>query len=122
MQKRRFLIYLTAVIAMLFTTIYQPLHEISHLAESWKTRVCKHDYSHNKHEITHQHKLDDRCIVCHFNLGNFLTTSVQKIQFSANICSKRIFFFKIACGCFSLSGKQIFITRSTCCYCLTNRP
>jgi hypothetical protein len=71
---------LIALAAVLFSVLFQSAHSVEHIAAEFNMPKCHHDYTHNKHELTHQHHRDDNCFVCHFSFASFITADIFSLQ------------------------------------------
>lgn len=71
--------------AVLFSILFQAIHAYEHHLEALTEKHCDHQYSTNKTEISHAHKVAENCVVCHFNFSSFTTTEFYEFQFHKNI-------------------------------------
>lgn len=67
--------------AVLFSMLFQSFHSYAHLEEQIATHVCHHEHSHNKAEITHQHKTIEHCAICQFAFENCLSPKLASYHF-----------------------------------------
>ncbi|NMH27729.1 hypothetical protein [Flavobacterium silvaticum] len=79
MKKYTILLHLAALTAMLFLTVYQPVHGIGHYIEAVGQPECHHENTLSKHQITHKHQSEDHCPVCHFSASSFLSPGIYQI-------------------------------------------
>ena len=85
MMKRKQIIYsLTLMVAVLFSILFQSFHSYEHLEKQLSHKFCQHDHSHNKQELTHQHKVFENCAVCHFAFSSALQTKITSYHFYAD--------------------------------------
>lgn len=94
MKRKQILYSLTLTVAVLFSILFQSFHSYEHLEKQLSHQFCQHDHSHNKQEITHQHKVFEQCAACHFAFSSFLQTKLATYHFFTEY--KEISFFGVA--------------------------
>jgi hypothetical protein len=72
MKRKQLLFSFTLAAAVLFSILFQSFHSYEHLEEQLSYKVCQHDHSHNKVELTHEHKVIEHCAICQFAFGSCL--------------------------------------------------
>ncbi|WP_139068369.1 hypothetical protein [Flavobacterium glycines] len=73
MMKRKQLIFsFTLAAAVLFSILFQSFHSYEHLEKQLSHKICYHDTTKNKSELTHQHKTIEHCAICQFAFGSCL--------------------------------------------------
>ncbi|KDN55055.1 hypothetical protein [Flavobacterium seoulense] len=91
MKRQQLLFSFTLATAVLFSILFQSFHGYAHLEDQISQHVCQHEHSHNKAEITHQHKTIEHCAICHFEFGNCLYPKFISYHFFSEF--KSISFF-----------------------------
>lgn len=84
MKKRYIIINVFLAFTVLFSILFQSVHSYEHHSEELSEKHCDHQYSKNKTEVSHAHKVVENCEVCHFHFSSFTTTKFYEFQFHKN--------------------------------------
>lgn len=80
MKKKKILISLTFMIAVLFSMLFQSFHSYEHFEKELSQKQCHHKYNITNAEITHQHHNFDHCLVCEFTFLSFISPEKALFQ------------------------------------------
>lgn len=75
--------------------MFQSFHGYEHLEKKILQKTCYHKHNTNKPEFTHQHKGSDRCLVCQFTFGSYVSTNTFLSQLETPQIEKFSFLFTI---------------------------
>lgn len=92
MKRKQLLFSFAMAVAVLFSILFQSFHSYEHLEEQFSHKVCIHNHTHNKVEITHEHKTVENCAICQFTLDSCLTPKFISYHFFSDF--RAIPFFK----------------------------
>lgn len=94
MKRKQLILPFTLALTVLFSILLQSLHSYEHLGKQLSYKICVHDHSKNKAEITHQHQVFEHCAVCQFAFGSFLHAKVTAYHFFSGFQSIPFFDLK----------------------------
>lgn len=101
--------------AVLFPILFQTLHSYEHHSEDIVAKNYNFSKLENNFELSTDHSISEKCIICNFNLSSFTTTDFYVFQFHENgavahypkfYFKNQFFFFKGSL--FSLRAPPIF--------------
>lgn len=79
--------------AVLFSMLFQNVHNYEHLAKQFSEDKCSHKYKSSQ-EITHQHLSFEHCFVCDFTVSNFMASDISQFDFKKMNFPSGYSFFK----------------------------
>ena len=72
-------------VVILFAILFQSIHSFEHLTKQLTEKKCLHKHT-SIADITHEHKVFDKCFTCEFAFSSFISTSIQSFVFANGLC------------------------------------
>ena len=104
MKRQQLLFSFTFATAVLFSILFQSFHGYEHLEKQLSHKFCQHKHTHNKVELTHEHKMVEHCAICHFEFGSYFYSKNISYHFFASDFKVIPFFVKEQKEIISFSG------------------
>lgn len=93
MKKKIAIHNLVLTFAVLFSMLFQTVHNYEHFAKQLSEKKCYHK-SNSSQEITHKHHNYDTCFVCNFTVGSFISSDISHFEFKNTSYFSGYSFFK----------------------------
>jgi len=84
MKKKVIIINVLLSMAVLFSILFQAIHSYEHHSEQLAAKHYSHPHSKNKTEISNLHKIQEKCVVCHFNFSSSTIPTFSVFRFYEN--------------------------------------
>ncbi|UQD55786.1 hypothetical protein [Flavobacterium sp. K5-23] len=84
MKKKQIIISLSLIATVLFSILFQSLHDYTHFVKLLTQTECRHKYNVTNTEITHQHHKYEQCVVCHLSLGSYIPNEIVAYKFQSD--------------------------------------
>jgi hypothetical protein len=84
MKKKQLIISLSLAVAVLFSILFQSLHDYEHFVKLLSQTECHHKYNVTNTEITHQHHKYEQCVVCHLSFGSYISPEIVTYKFQSD--------------------------------------